>query len=137
MDGIGSFQGQKSIFKFNLTSRFNRRDALELVCVESHLRNEGENIERLIDLKLGSGEYREISKEGDLTKKGKLSVRGLPPWDELKKEADELLLTGFELLKKMEADPDSYNIPMFGPCNTCSYHNVEIEFNGKKIICNG
>lgn len=133
IDGIGSFQGQKAIFKFNLTTRFNRHDALELVCVESHLRNEGENIERLIDLKLGSGEYREIFREGDLTKKGKLSVRGLLPWDDLKKEADELLLTGYELLKKMEADPNSYNIPIFGFCNTCPYHNVKVEFNGKKI----
>jgi len=137
IDGIGSFQGQKSIFKFNLTTRFNRHDALELVCVESYLRNEGEHIERLIDLKLGSGDYRKISKEGDLTKKGKLSARGLQPWDDLRKEADEVLLTGFELLKKMEADPDSYNFPVFGPCNTCPYHNVEAEFNGKKILCTG
>ena len=105
--------------------------------MESHLRNEGENIERLIDLKLGSGEYREIFKEGDLTKKGKLSARGLLPWDDLKKEADGLLLMGYKLLKKMETDPNSYNIPMFGPCNTCPYHNVEIEFNGKKITCTG
>ena len=105
--------------------------------IESHLRNDGENIERLIDLKLGSGEYREIFKGGDLTKKRKLSTRGLPPWVELRKEAIELLKTGFELLKKFQADPEPYNIPMFGPCNTCPYHNVEVEFNGKKIICTG
>ncbi|MFX1376431.1 MAG: hypothetical protein ACFFA0_11500 [Promethearchaeota archaeon] len=137
VDGIGSFRGQHSIFKFNLTSRFNRQNALELALVESQLHNDGDAIERLIDLKLGSGDYREILKQGDLTKNGKLSARGLSPWEDLQKEAKKLLKNGYKLLKKMETNSDSYNTPMFGPCNTCPYHNIKIEFHGKKIICTG
>lgn len=137
LDGLGSFQGNLSLFKFNLTTRFNRHDALELVAGEDSLRDADKAVQRLIDLKLGSGDYREVLKDGDRTKKGTLSARGLAPWEDLKKETDETLKSGYVLLEKMKKDPDSYNIPMFGPCSTCPYHNIEIEYDGKKITCTG
>jgi hypothetical protein len=137
LDGLGKFHGKNALFKFNFTTRFNRDHALELVCVEHTLRDSNKNIESLIILLLGSGTYREILKEGEKTKNGKLSKRGLPPWEELKKEVDELLQNGYTLKQKMEQNPESYNLPKFGPCNTCPYHNIEVEFNNKKIICTG
>jgi len=95
------------------------------------------NIERFIVLLLGSGNYREILKEGDRTKTGELSKRGLPPWEDLRKETNDLLQRGYNLKQKMEKNPELYNIPKFGPCTTCPYHNIEVKFNNKSIVCIG
>lgn len=137
LDGLGIFQGSHSLFKFNLTTRFNRHDAYELVCGEFFLRNSGKTVEKLIDLKLGSGDFREILRDGDRTKKGTLSAKGLAPWEDLREETEKALKDGYKLMKKMEEDPNTYNVPMFGPCNTCPYHNIEIKYDDHKIICTG
>ena len=50
---------------------------------------------------------------------------------------NELMSNGHELLVKMEADPESYDIPQFGPCLTYPYRYYEVEWNGKKIRCTG
>ena len=55
----------------------------------------------------------------------------------IKKQADEKLIANYELLNKMEKNPDEYNINVFGTCGTCPYHNFEVDFNGQKIICTG
>ncbi len=137
IDLVGMFEGKSALFKLNLTSRINRNDALELACAEVSVGNSNRKVERLLILKLGSGEVREIFKDGDRTKKGELSKRGLPPWEELRKEADNLIKNAYNLRKKMEQNPESYNNPVFGTCGTCPYHNFEIKFKGKKIICTG
>ncbi len=124
IDSIRTFEGKSALFKLNLTSRFNRNDALELACAESSVGNSNGKVERLVILKLGSGEVREIFKDGDRTKKGELSKRGLPPWEELRKEADDLIKNAYKLRTKMEQSPDSYNNHVFGTCGTCPYRRI-------------
>lgn len=63
--------------------------------------------------------------------------RGLQPWNTLKEEIDVKLKENYELIQKMEVDPNSYDIPLFGTCGTCPYHNVEVVVNGQKITCLG
>ena len=136
-DAIGNIEGVDALFKINMTQRFKKDDAYELVLAENMINPEKKKKYRLISLKLGQGDYREILKNGDRNKDGSLSKRGLQPWNQLKEEIDENLKKNFELIKKMENDPNSYDIPVFGTCGTCPYHNVEVIINKQKITCLG
>jgi len=137
LDGIGTFRDEPSIFKFNLTTRFSQTDAFELICAENALQCSGNEIDHLIVLFLGTGNYREIIKGGDLTKSGTLSKKGLPPWDSLREEANDILTKGLALMLDIKKNPKKYNNPEFGTCLTCPYHNIEVEYDGEKIICTG
>ncbi len=137
VDAVGTFNGQNALFKMNMGQIFRKIDALELVCAESLTYSEKKTKFKLISMKLGKGDYREIFELGDRNKNGSLSKKGLPPWEEIKIQADEKLKTNYELIEKMEKNPDEYNINVFGTCGTCPYHNFEVKYNGQKIICTG
>ncbi len=59
-------------------------------------------------MKLGIGDYRKIFELGDRNKDGSLSKKGVPPWEEIKIQADEKLKTNYELIEKMEKNPDEF-----------------------------
>ncbi|MFX0072774.1 MAG: hypothetical protein ACFFAO_16960, partial [Candidatus Hermodarchaeota archaeon] len=80
LDGLGTFDGKNAIFKLNLTTRLKHTDALFLVSARHALKTSHPTIEKLVVLKLGSGEIRDLLKEGDRTKSGSLDKRSLPPW---------------------------------------------------------
>ncbi|MFX0033554.1 MAG: hypothetical protein ACFE9P_12890 [Candidatus Hermodarchaeota archaeon] len=81
--------------------------------------------------------FREVYKEGDKTKSGALDKRGLAPWNKLKVEVNEILLKSYEKVKEMKKNPDLFNVPEFGPCGTCPYHNIEVNYKSTKVICTG
>lgn len=137
LDGIGMFRDEPSIFKFNLTTRFSQTDVFELACAENALHSSGRDIDHLIILFLGNGNYRELMKRGDITKSGTLSKKGLPPWESLREEANDKLTIGLTLMLDIKKNPKKYNSPEFGTCLTCPYHNFEVEYDGEKIICTG
>ena len=136
-DAVGTFDGDDALFKLNMTQRFKKDDAYELVLVENMVNPGKKKNYRLITLQLGEGKYREIFENGDRNQDGSLSKRGLQPWTNLKDEIDENLKENFELIKKMEIDPICYDIPLFGTCGTCPYHNVEVVVHRQKVTCLG
>ena len=136
-DAKGTFDGDLAIFKLNPTTRFNKEDAYELVCINKLATESDGECYRLVVLKLGNGEIREVLENGDRNKNGSLSKNGLPEWTTLQNETDHTIENVSNILKGIETSPEEYNIPTFGSCATCPYHNVEIAFNGKNIICVG
>jgi len=133
-DGIGTFKGKDALFKVNMTQRFRKDDAYELVLIEHLLNPEKMKTYRLITLKLGQGDFREVFEQGDRNKDGSLNKRGLQPWNTLKERIDGKLTENYELIQQMEHDPNSYDIPVFGTCGTCPYHDVEVIVNSQKQI---
>ena len=136
-DAKGTFDGDLVIFKLNTTTRFNREDAYELVCINTiATTSDGEHY-RLIVLKLGNGDFREVFEDGDRNKNGTLKKNGIPEWTTLQNEIDDRIENVSAVLEGIENSPEEYDIPTFGSCGTCPYHNVEITFGGKTIICVG
>jgi hypothetical protein len=132
-DGLGVVQGQPAILKITTSRRYSEY-APELACIEKVLK---EKHYRLFVMRLGSGDCREILREGDRTKSGRLSKRGLPPWRDLVDEGEELMRRGVEIRKGMTKEPRKHDRPEFGPCGTCPFHNYTVELLGEEINCAG
>lgn len=136
VDAIGTFNGVYTIFKITPLSRFKREFAYELILAKMGLAPEKT---KLIVLKLGKGEIREIKKNGDINKNGSPSKRkgALGNWTILLNEAKNFLKEAYGIYFMIQEQPQSFNKPNFGSCGTCQYHNYEVEFEREKIICSG
>lgn len=134
-DALGTFEGDKTIFTINTSSRSKTDNLRKLAFMAVQIGDI--NIDRVIELKLGSGKYRESPKEGDRNKDGSLSKRGLKPWETIAEKVMDRIQVSMDIIDDMVANPNEYNQPEFGTCGTCPYHNVEIEFNDQTIRCIG
>jgi hypothetical protein len=134
IDAIGMFESQLSFFTINITSRSKTDNLKKLVFIEPFTNF---TTQRIIELKLGSGKYREAPKNGERTKNGRLKKRGLNPWVDIAREGKKEIKDALKTIEDMKGNPQKYNIPTFGKCATCPYHNISIEFDGETIICVG
>lgn len=136
-DVKGTFGGDLALFYLNTTTQFSRENVYELVTLNEVATTSDGEYYRLIVLKLGNGEIREVLEKGDRNKDGSLKKNGVPPWDELLKEVDQRIENVSEVLEALESDPASFNVPTFGSCGTCPYHNVSLSVDGEAVICRG
>jgi len=136
-DAKGTIGGDLALFKLNLTTRFSREDAYELVCINDVATKSDGEYYRLVVLKLGSAQIREVIERGDRTKKDVLKKNGIPEWTTLLNELNEQIVGASDVLSGLKTSPEAYDVPTFGSCGICPYHNVKITYNGKTTICVG
>lgn len=142
IDAIGKFEGDLTIFSINPTARSKTDNLKELAFIDSFEQFVNSyatsNPQRIIELKLGSGKYREAPREGEMTKSGRPKKNGLGSWDELADEVKEgRIIESLKIQKDMMESPQDYNIPTFGGCATCPFHNVPITYDGRTFVCKG